>query len=75
VAAPFFPLHVQSVLIFSTTYPEIVFEKHLISAEFGPERLGLLLSQGFLSLSICQGCLTPVGSQNFRDHWLGWMDG
>jgi hypothetical protein len=74
VAAPFFPLRVQSVLIFPTTYPEIVFEKHLISAEFGSEWLGIVWARAFcISLAFWQACLS-LGASRTRDSmgYCGW---
>ena len=44
-AATSFPPHVQGDLIFSTTYPETVFENCVISSEFGLEWLGLVLGR------------------------------
>lgn len=61
-AAPFSPPCIQGDFNISTTYSEIVFEKCLISPEFGPEWLGTLLSQDLFSLfSVLAGILTLTG--------------
>ena len=44
-AATSFPPCVQGDLIFSTTYPEIVFENCVISIEFGLEGLGTVFGR------------------------------
>lgn len=62
MAAPFSPPCIQGDLNISTTYSETVFEKCLISPEFGPEWLGTLLSQDLFPLfSVLAGILTLMG--------------
>lgn len=74
VAAPFFPPRVQSVLIFPTTYPEIVFEKHLISAEFGSEWLGIGWARAFhISSAFWQACFSLGASRTVdSEGYCGW---
>lgn len=74
MAALFFPLRVQSVLIFPTTYPEIVFEKHLISAEFGSEWLGIDWARAFrISLAFWQACLSLGASRTVDSYGILWV--